>query len=310
MSKILVTGGAGFVGSHVVDLLIKNNHDVIIIDNLATGKIENINPRAKFYQEDLNNHQKIKEIFDKENPEIIYHLAAQIDIRKSVEDPVNDAQINILSTLNLLESSIKNNIRHFIFSSSGGAIYGDTKNIPTSEEQKEQPISPYGCAKLTIEKYLNYYNKVHDLKYTILRYSNVYGPRQNPNGEAGVISIFLMNMLNKKNPRIFGGTQTRDFVYVNDVAKANILVLDDDETNTYNIGTGKETDIIEIFSRLNKYFKNNFEPIYETMKQGEQKKSCLDFSRINQKLKWRPQIELDEGLDKTYVWFLKNHKKS
>lgn len=305
--RIIVTGGAGFIGSHVVDELIKRGHEVIIIDNLSAGKEENINLKADFYKEDLCNYEKIKEIFEKYNPEIIYHLAAHINVRKSLENPYENARINIIGTLNLLEFAVKFNLKHFIFSSTGGAIYGDTKEIPTTENHSEVPISPYGCSKLSAEKYLNFYNKVHGLKYTTLRYGNVYGPRQNPEGEAGVISIFLNDMFLGKKPKIFGGIQTRDFVYVDDVANANLLALDDDKSETYNIGTGKETDIIEVFSRINRYFKNKFEPEYFEMKPGEQKRSCLSFKKIKNSLNWKPRTNFEDGLDKTYCWHLKKN---
>lgn len=301
--KILVTGGAGFIGSHVTDLLIENNHDVLIIDNLSTGQKENINKKAKFYFEDLSNHNKIKEIIEKEKPDVIYHLAAQIDVRKSVENPVEDAKINIINTINLLELAIKNNVKHFIFSSTGGAIYGDTKNIPTTEEEKELPVSPYGCAKLTIEKYLNYYNKVHGLKYTCLRYSNVYGPRQNSCGEAGVIAIFFDNMLMNKTPRIFGGEQTRDFVYVKDVARANLLSLNDTKSSSYNVGTSTMISIVELFNKINSFFNNSFIPINEEMKKGEQINSCLSYEKIKKNLGWQPSVNIDEGLKNTFEWF-------
>jgi len=303
--KILITGGAGFIGSHVADLLIDKNNEVIIIDNLSTGRSENINPKAKFYHADLLDFETISKIIEEEKPEVIYHLAAQIDVRKSIEEPMHDAKINILATLNLLDLSRKINLKHFIFSSTGGAIYGDMKEIPATESTKEIPISPYACSKLAVEKYIHFYKTVHGLKYTILRYSNVYGPRQNPKGEAGVISIFLDNMVSGKNPIIFGGIQTRDFIFVKDVAYANYLALRDNKSCIYNIGTGKETDIIEIFSRLNKYFKNKFEPIYQEIKKGEPKRSCLDVKKAKEKLKWKPKVNLDEGLDKTYCWFLK-----
>lgn len=304
--KILVTGGAGFIGSHIVDLLIENSNEVFVIDNLSSGRLENLNSKAKFFENDLCNHEEIEKIFKEFKPEIVYHLAAQIDVRKSVANPMKDAKINILSTLNLLELSKNYKIKHFIFSSTGGAIYGDADEIPTSENYKEFPISPYGCAKLSIEKYLYFYNQVYNLKYTALRYSNVYGPRQNFNGEAGVVAIFLNNMFSGKNPIIFGGIQTRDFVFVEDVARANILALNDDKSDFYNVGTEKETDIIGLFSRLNKYFENKFEPIYMEIKKGEQKRSCLSCEKIKKNLSWIPETNLELGLDKTYCWFLKN----
>ena len=301
--KILVTGGAGFIASHITDLLIENDHEIVIIDNLSTGQLINLNEKAKFYEQDLSDHEKIKEIFMIEKPEIIYHLAAQIDVRKSVEDPVKDANINIINALNLLELAVKNNIKHFIFSSTGGAIYGDTDDIPTKEGHLEQPISPYGCAKLSIEKYLNYYNKVHGLKYTCLRYSNVYGPRQNPKGEAGVVSIFFDSMLDGKTPKIFGGLQTRDFVYVKDIARANLLALNDNKSDTYNVATSTEISINELFEKINRIFSHNFMPIYEDIKKGEQLRSSLSYEKIKENLGWIPEIDIDKGLSETYEWY-------
>ncbi len=306
--KILLTGGAGFIGSNVSDLLIDNGHDLIIIDNLSTGRIENLNKKAKFYKEDLLNFEKIKEIFEIEKPEIIYHFAAQIDVRKSVENPIEDAKINILSTLNLLNLAVKYNIKHFVFSSTGGAIYGDTENIPTTENEKELPVSPYGCAKLSIEKYLNFFHHVYGLKYTCLRYANVYGPRQNPHGEAGVVAIFFNCMLSRNNPMIFGGNQTRDFVYVGDVARANLLALKDNKSNTYNVGTAKETDIDNIFTKINAFFNNQFKPLHKEFKKGEQKRSCISYQKIKNYLAWEPRTNLEEGLKKTYEWYLKDLK--
>ncbi|MBS3140992.1 NAD-dependent epimerase/dehydratase family protein [Candidatus Woesearchaeota archaeon] len=308
--NILVTGGAGFIGSHIVDLLVKENK-VIIIDNLSSGQKENINKKAIFYEQDLSNFKEVEDIIKKENIEIIYHLAAQMDVRKSVELPIFDAQQNIINTLNLLEVSIKYKIKHFIFSSSGGAIYGDT-NVPTTEEARELPVSPYGVAKLSIEKYLNYYHKIHNLKYTALRYANVYGSRQNQKGEAGVVSIFFTRMLRNEPISIFGGKQTRDFVFVEDVARANLLALTDKESNTYNIGTEKETNIIELFNEINKFFNNKFSPIYEKSKLGEQMKSCLSYQKISKQLNWQPKINLEEGLKKTYEFykFLKDSNNS
>lgn len=304
--RILITGGAGFIGSHIADALINKNHQITIIDNLSTGKKENINPKAKFYKEDLSNFQEVENIFKKNNPEIIYHLAAQINVRKSIENPIHDAKINIINTLNLLGLSVKHKIKHFIFSSTGGAIYGDTSKIPTTETHKEAPLSPYGCAKLAIEKYLIFYNKVHNLKFTSLRYSNVYGPRQNPHGEAGVIAIFFDQMFLNKTPTIFGGLQTRDFIYIEDIINANLKVLQDNKSKIYNIGTSKETDIIAIFDKINKFFNNKFEAKYKPRKPGEQIKSCLNYEKIKQHLGWIPRTSLDEGISKTYHWYQNN----
>jgi UDP-glucose 4-epimerase len=301
----MITGGAGFIGSHIVDSFVKD-HRVVVLDNLSTGFKKNLNPKAKFYFLDLEEYSKVEEIFKLENPEIIYHLGAQINIRKSVEDPISDAKINILSTLNLLNLAVKYGVKHFIFSSTGGAIYGDTTNTPTTENEKENPISPYGCAKLCIEKYLKFYNKVHNLKYTILRYSNVYGPRQNPHGEAGVISIFFENLFSKKNPILFGGLQTRDFVFVKDVVRANVFALKEDKSETYNIGTGKQRDIIEVFNKISKYFKNPPSPEYRPKRSGEQMRSCLSYEKAEKNLNWRPEVGFEEGLSLTYAWYLTN----
>ncbi len=300
--KILVTGGAGFIGSHVVDLLVSKGHEVVILDNLSSGIRENINSKAKFYEEDLKNYKNIEAIFENEKFNIVFHLAAQIDVRKSVEDPIEDAKINVIGSLNLINLCQKYGVGHFIFSSTGGAIYGNKASLPTNEDAEKNPLSPYGCAKLSVEKYLNFYSEVHGLKSSILRYSNVYGPRQNYHGEAGVIAIFLNNMLCDKKSAIYGGVQTRDFVYVGDVARANLMVLEG-EGGIYNVGTGIETDIIGIFGKLNKFFKYKFEAEYGSMKKGEQMKSCLDFKKINEVFGWKPEVELDNGLCRTYNWF-------
>jgi len=308
MKKAIVTGGAGFIGSNLVDFLIENKIEIVIIDNLSTGKKENINPRAKFYQESLSNFENIKKIFEKEKPDFIFHLAAKINVRESINNPIEYAKQNIVDTLNLLELSKEFKIKHFIFSSTGGAIYGDETDIPTLENSPAFPLSPYGCSKYAIEKYLIFYNKVHGLKFTCLRYANVYGPRQNPEGEAGVISIFFQKMFANITPIIFGGIQTRDFVYVKDVARANLLALEDPKSNIYNVGTEKETDIIEIFNKINKYFKDSFSPEYKPSIEGEQKRSCLSYSKIKKQLGWSPRTTLTEGLNNTYCWYLKTHK--
>lgn len=307
--KILITGGAGFIGSHTVDLLISQGHKIVIIDNLSTGLSENVNPRANFYNQDLSNHEKIKEIIEKEQPEVIYHFAAQIDIRKSVEDPVKDAKLNIVNTINLLELASKNKLAHFIFASTGGALYSEEDELPWKEENKEMPISPYGCAKASIEKYLHYYNKTCGLKYTILRYSNVYGPRQNSIKGSGIISIFFSSLFANKRPIINGGLQTRDFVFVKDVAVANMLALRDNKSDIYNISTASEIDIIGVFGKINKFFDNKFEAEFNEKKKGEVSRSSLSYEKIKKSLGWTPITSLDEGLEQTYVWNLKKMNK-
>ncbi len=308
--KILVTGGAGFIGSHLVDLLIGKNHEVAIIDNLSTGQRENINPKAKFLEADITDFEKIEEIFQNEKPEVVYHFAAQIDVRKSVSDPLNDARTNILAGLNLIGLAQKYGARKFIFSSTGGAIYGDTDRRPTTEDHSEWPLSPYGIAKLTTDKYLNYYHQIHGLKFISLRYGNVYGPRQNPHGEAGVVAIFLNKMLKGDQPTINGdGLQTRDYVFVEDVARANLAALENfDKIGIYNVGTGIETDVNQLFQEINKNFESKFQEQHGPAKLGEQKTSCLDASKIKKDLGWEPQVNFTKGIKKTFEWFRKNSK--
>ena len=308
--RILITGGAGFIGSHLADRLIKNGDKVILIDNLSTGKKENINPKAKFYKIDIQS-PKISNILKKEKPEILFHLAAQIDVRKSVEDPIKDAKINILGSLNVIKNFYQESLKNtkkpkIIFSSTGGAIYGDAKIIPTPETYPEFPLSPYGVCKLTIEKYLNYYWKVFNIPYVALRYANVYGPRQNSKGESGVVSIFIDKLFSGENPIINGsGKQTRDFVFIEDIIEANILAMKKNKVGVYNIGTGKETDINTIFQKLKKITNSNLKAVHCLEKKGEQKRSCLDYKKAQKELSWKPKYNLDEGLIKTVGWFKK-----
>ena len=300
--KILVTGGAGFIGSHVVDQLINKGHAVVILDNLVTGRKENINAKAKFIQKDLVNYAEVEKVFEDEQPEIVYHLAAQIDVRKSVADPIFDAQINILAGINLLRLAHKYQVKKVIFSSTGGAIYGETNNRPTPEGEPEFPLSPYGIGKLTTEKYLNFYHKVFGLNFIALRYANVYGERQNPHGEAGVVAIFMQKMKDGQNPQINGdGGQTRDYVYVKDVARANILALEAlEKVGTYNIGTGVETSVSELFEALNELFEGRFEALHGPAKAGEQQTSSLNASLALKDLGWKPEIALKEGIKRTF----------
>ncbi|RLC39550.1 MAG: UDP-glucose 4-epimerase [Candidatus Nealsonbacteria bacterium] len=301
--KILVTGGAGFIGSHLTDKLIEQGHKVTVVDNLSTGKKENLNPKAKFYQLDIQSPE-IAGVFEKEKPEIVFHFAAQIDVRKSVENPIESAKVNILGSLNLLENSRKYGVKKIIFASSGGAIYGETDVIPTPESYPENPQSPYGIEKLAIEKYLNFYRKTLGLNYIALRLANVYGPRQNSKGEAGVIAIFCDKMLKNKEVIINGdGEQTRDFVFVDDVVEAVLLAMEKEKSGIYNIGTAKETSINEIFRKIKELTNSNCQEIHGPEKPGEQKRSCLDYSRAKEELNWQPKYSLEEGLRETIEWF-------
>jgi UDP-glucose 4-epimerase len=305
--KVLVTGGAGFIGSHLTDQLIKKGHSVVIVDNLSTGLKENLNKKAEFYKADIQD-KKMSGIFTKEKPEIVFHFAAQINMRKSVESPVEDAKINILGSLNILENCKNNNVKKVIFSSTGGAIYGDADIVPTPENYVEYPLSPYGIAKLSIEKYLNYYDKIFGIPFVALRFANVYGPRQNSKGEAGVISIFCDKIFAKQQPVINGdGLQTRDFIYVQDVIEVAILAMETGRKGIFNIGTGKETNINEIFEIVKKESGFSGQEIHEPAQKGEQKRSCLDYSKAKNELNWAPKYGLEQSLKETVSWF-KNKK--
>ena len=299
--KIVVTGGAGFIGSHLCDALIGNSHEVAIIDNLSSGLKENINLAAKFYEADITNFSKIGDIISKEKPEIIFHLAAQINVRKSDENPVFDAQNNIVASFNLIKNAHANKVKKFIFSSTGGAIYGDTENRPTPETENEWPLSPCGIAKLAVDKFLNYYYQMHGLNFTSLRYGNVYGPRQNPHGEAGVVAIFINKMRAGEQPVINGdGKQTRDYIYVDDVVRANLLAVENlGKSAIYNIGTGREIDVNYLFQEINKHFGNRFEEKHGPAKSGEQKTSCLSYEKIKEDLWWEPAVAFEDGIKKT-----------
>ncbi len=303
MAKILVAGGAGFIGSHIVDRLIEENHKVVVVDNLSTGSKKNLNKKAKFYNLNICS-KKLADIFKKEKFDYVFHFAAQIDVRKSVENPQGSAKDNILGSLNILENCRVNKVKKIIFASTGGAIYGDADVIPTPENYPELPLSPYGIEKLAVDKYLNYYHKVFKLPYTSLRLGNIYGPRQNSKGEAGVVAIFADKMIKGESPVVNGtGKNTRDFVYVSDVVEANILAMKSKKTGVYNIGTGEETSINTIFRNLKELLNSSCKEVHGQAKQGEQKRSCLDNRRVKKDLNWRPKVKIEEGLQKTVNCF-------
>lgn len=305
MSKIMVTGGAGFIGSHIVDRYINEGNEVIIIDDLSTGKKENINPQARFHHIDIRD-KGMEAIFEKERPEIVNHHAAQMDVRRSTENPAFDADVNIIGTINLLENSVKYGVKRFIFASSGGAIYGEQKDFPAGEEHQQFPLSPYGVSKLAGEKYIHYYSKNFGLRYISLRYSNVYGPRQNPEGEAGVVAIFIGRLLKGKEPVINGdGEQTRDYVYVDDVVEANISATRSETEGSFNIGTGIETSVNKILSNLIDITKVDIKGMHGPPKKGEQRISVLDCSKAIKSLGWKPKVTLEDGLRRTVLYFKK-----
>lgn len=302
--KVLVTGGAGFIGSHIVDMLIEEGSEVIVVDNLSTGNENNINSEAKFYKIDIQDPE-LGSIYRDEKPDYVCHQAAQIDVRRSVSDPIYDANINVLGSLNVFQNSIKYDVKKVIFASSGGAVYGEQETFPAPETHPARPISPYGITKLVAEHYLYYYKKVFNLDYVALRYANVYGPRQDPFGEAGVVSIFIQKMLKGEQTIINGdGEQTRDFVYVKDVARSNILAIKNTMSeNIFNIGTAVETSVNEIFNHIRNAINPSIEEKHGPSKMGEQKRSVIDCSKAKEILHWEPVHLLDDGLESTCDYF-------
>lgn len=303
MPKSLVTGGAGFIGSHVVDLLIANGHEVVIVDNLSAGDKANINQRAKFYKIDIQD-KKLAKIFQKERPDFVFHMAAQIDVRKSVNDPISDTKVNVLGSLNVIESAARYGAKKLIFASTGGAIYGDAEQLPTPEGYYERPLSPYGINKLSIEKSLFFYKKVKGLDYTILRLSNVYGPRQNCKGEAGVIAILIHKILRGEQTIVNGdGEQTRDYVFVKDVARAFVLAQKKTSSDKFNISTAKESSVNQILEKIAEKMDMKIFGKHAEAKSGEQRRSCLDNSLAQKELGWYPEYDLDRGVSETVNWF-------
>lgn len=301
--KILVTGGAGFIGSNLADSFIREGHQVTIVDNLSTGLESNVNKKAKFFKVDIRSVVMDK-IFERTKPDVLCHHAAQIDVRKSTADPIFDAEVNIVGSLNLLNACVKHKVKKVIFASTGGAIYGEQDYFPADENHPADPLSPYGVAKLTIEKYLHFYRETYGIDFVSLRYANVYGPRQNPFGEAGVVAIFTERLLADKETIINGdGTQTRDFVFVDDVVESNLLALNYPKNDIFNIGTGKETDINCIFRLLKKITGSKQKEVHAPPKPGEQQRSVLDCSKAARLLKWKPKYTLQEGITKTVEFF-------
>ena len=301
--RVLVTGGAGFIGSHIVDVYIQAGHEVVVVDDLSTGKRENLHSQARFVQANIQN-PVVRELIIDEKIEAINHHAAQMDVRRSVADPLFDAQVNILGFLNVLEGAREARVKKIIFASSGGTVYGEQQVFPADESHPTQPISPYGVSKLTGEHYLGFYQTEYGIPYVALRYANVYGPRQDPHGEAGVVAIFTLRLLAGEQPVINGdGKQSRDYVFVGDVARANLAALQVDYTGAINIGTAIETDVNVLFAELCGLTQSTAAEEHGPAKSGEQRRSVLAWGHAQQMLDWRPDIVVADGLKQTVEFF-------
>lgn len=300
--KILVTGGAGFIASHVADELVRRGHDVAIVDNLETGFRRNVPAPAHFYEQDICNQPAVDRVFDEFRPEAVIHHAAQMDVRRSTRDPVYDARCNILGSLNLILAAVRTGVKRFLYASTGGAVYGDVPvaDLPVAETYPVNPISQYGISKHTVEHYLFLYQRLAGLSYCVLRYPNVFGPRQNPHGEAGVIAIFTALLLAGKPCTIFGdGSKTRDYVFVADIVRANLLALDSAHTGILNLGSGHGTSDREVYDAVAAAVDSGLSPLAAAVRPGEVSHICLDARRAKQILGWQPTLSFRDGVRRT-----------
>lgn len=304
--KILVTGGAGFIASHVVDRYIELGHDVVILDDLSTGLKRNVNPKATFYEMDIRD-DKVADLFEKEKFDVVNHHAAQMDVRRSTREPAYDASVNVLGSINLIQLAKETGVKKFIYISTGGAVFGEPKYLPADEEHPINPICQYGISKHTVEHYLYLYNYNYGLKYTVLRYPNVYGPRQNPQGEAGVNAIFIGMMLKGEAPMIFGdGEQLRDYVLVHDVVEGNVLALDKGDNEIFNLGSGLGVSVNQIYSHLQDIIGFDTPPVYKDARVGEIQRIYLTGEKAKNGLGWEPRYSFADGLKKTVDFFKEN----
>ena len=301
--KILVTGGAGFIGSHVADALVEVGHEVHVLDDFSSGKQENVPAQVTLHRMDVRSN-RVEDLFKEERFSVLVHHAAQMDVRKSVADPQFDASVNVTGFLNLMEAGRTSGLKKVLFASTGGAVYGEPDFAPQTENHPLRPLSPYGITKLCTERYLYYYKQQYGIDYVALRYANIYGPRQNPHGEAGVVAIFVQRLLGGQQPVIYGdGEQTRDYVFVGDVVKANLAALDYEGSNVFNVGTSTETSVNELFRLLRDQIDPDAPERHGEAKPGEQKRSILDYQRAQQELGWSPQTSVADGLEQTVAWF-------
>ena len=304
--NILVTGGAGFIGSHIVDAYINNNHNVVIIDDMSKGQKEFINPKATFYKKSIADTDLV-DLLKNERIEVINHHAAQISVSDSVKNPVKDAKSNIIGTLQLLQNAVECGVDKFIYASTGGAIYGEQDYFPAKEDHPQKPTSPYGLSKLSVEGYLRFYKEQYGLKSIIFRYGNVFGPRQNPNGEAGVVAIFFNRLIKGKAPIINGdGQQTRDYIFIRDIVHANLLALNLNDSDTFNVGTGQETTVKKLTELILEVSESNITTQTSKKNNFEQRRSSLDNKKLKEALEWSPQFSLKEGLSETFIFFKNN----
>ena len=301
--KILVTGGAGFIGSHVTDMMIEAGHQVVVVDNLSTGRRSNLNPHAAFYEVDIRSTE-LEQVFMREKPEVICHHAAQTDVRRSMDDPLYDADINIIGSIKLAQLAVRYGTRKFIYISSGGAAYGEPEYLPCDEDHPIKPLCHYGASKYTFEHYLHVFNANYNLDYSVIRYPNVYGPRQDPHGEGGVIAIFTGRMVQGEEVTINGtGEQVRDYVYVTDCARSNLLLLEQSSKRVFNLGSGIGTTVNEIFQQLKNITGYSKQALYGPAKAGETFRIFLNASRAEREIGWQPTIPLEEGLKRTVAYF-------
>jgi len=301
--KALVTGGAGFIGSHLSDRLIQLGHEVLIVDNFYSGKKENLNPKAKLYEVDITDFEKLKDVFEKEKPEIVFHLAAQSYVSISTKKPMEDARINVIGSVNLIHLSKEYNVKKLIYSNSGGASYGNPLYMPIDEKHSINPVCQYGISKHTVEHYLYLYNYNYGLKYTSLRYANIYGPRQDPYGEGGVVAIFTNCLLKNQRPTIFGdGSQIRDYCFVQDVVDANIWAMSNGDNDFFNVGTGAGTSTQKVFDAIKNELGLNLEVIYAPERVGDAKACVLDSNKL-QSNGWKPKYNFEQGIKETIAYF-------